>query len=85
MRIGIPKEVKVREGRVALIPPAVGDLVRNGHAIDRRCGERLSGRGLSSRGRADRLRGPRRQHRDHPAERITTIPLTCSMAWCSSA
>ena len=31
MRIGIPKEVKVREGRVALIPPAVGELVRQGH------------------------------------------------------
>jgi alanine dehydrogenase len=33
MRIGIPKEVKVREGRVALIPPAVGDLVLNGHEV----------------------------------------------------
>ncbi|MCR4302074.1 MAG: alanine dehydrogenase [Sulfuricaulis sp.] len=33
MRIGIPKEVKVREGRVALIPPAVSDLVRNGHEV----------------------------------------------------
>lgn len=31
MRIGIPKEVKVKEGRVALIPPAVGELVRQGH------------------------------------------------------
>lgn len=30
MRIGIPKEVKVREGRVALIPPAVGELTRQG-------------------------------------------------------
>ncbi len=33
MRIGIPKEVKVREGRVALIPPAVGELVRHGHEV----------------------------------------------------
>ncbi len=33
MRIGIPKEVKVREGRVALIPPAVSELVRNGHEV----------------------------------------------------
>ena len=33
MRIGIPKEVKVREGRVALIPPAVGELVRAGHEV----------------------------------------------------
>ncbi|MHB8727643.1 MAG: alanine dehydrogenase [Sulfuricaulis sp.] len=31
MRIGIPKEVKVREGRVALIPPAVNELIRQGH------------------------------------------------------
>jgi len=33
MRIGIPKEVKVREGRVALIPPAVGELVRQGQEV----------------------------------------------------
>jgi alanine dehydrogenase len=33
MRIGIPKEVKVHEGRVALIPPAVSELVRNGHEV----------------------------------------------------
>ncbi|MDP2707680.1 MAG: alanine dehydrogenase, partial [Burkholderiales bacterium] len=33
MRIGIPKEVKVREGRVALIPPAVGELVKSGHEV----------------------------------------------------
>jgi len=33
MRIGIPKEVKVREGRVALIPSAVSELVRNGHEV----------------------------------------------------
>lgn len=33
MRIGIPKEVKVREGRVALIPPAVAELVKHGHEV----------------------------------------------------
>src|SRR3990172_2820026 len=33
MRIGIPKEVKVREGRVALIPSAVHELVRHGHEV----------------------------------------------------
>ncbi len=33
MRIGIPKEVKVREGRVALIPSAVSELVRHGHEV----------------------------------------------------
>lgn len=30
MRIGIPKEVKTLEGRIALVPEAVGDLVRRG-------------------------------------------------------
>ncbi|MHB8741951.1 MAG: alanine dehydrogenase [Sulfuricaulis sp.] len=33
MRIGIPKEVKVQEGRVALIPPAVGELIKKGHEV----------------------------------------------------
>lgn len=33
MRIGIPKEIKIREGRVALTPPAAGELVRNGHEV----------------------------------------------------
>ncbi|MEW5755787.1 MAG: alanine dehydrogenase [Pseudomonadota bacterium] len=33
MRIGIPREIKVLEGRVALIPEAAGELVRNGHEV----------------------------------------------------
>lgn len=33
MRIGVPKETKPLEGRVALVPAAVGDLVRRGHAV----------------------------------------------------
>lgn len=33
MRIGIPKEIKVLEGRVALIPEAAGELVRHGHQV----------------------------------------------------
>ena len=33
MKIGIPKEVKPLEGRVALVPEACGDLVRAGHAV----------------------------------------------------
>jgi alanine dehydrogenase len=33
MRIGIPKEIKVLEGRVALIPAAVAELARAGHAV----------------------------------------------------
>lgn len=33
MRIGIPKEIKVLEGRVALIPAACGELARAGHEV----------------------------------------------------
>ncbi len=33
MHIGIPKEVKIREGRVGLIPEACADLVRAGHRV----------------------------------------------------
>ncbi len=33
MRIGIPKEIKPREGRVALIPAAVAQLVKHGHQV----------------------------------------------------
>ncbi|MFP5373590.1 MAG: alanine dehydrogenase, partial [Gammaproteobacteria bacterium] len=33
MRIGVPKETKTLEGRVALVPEAAGDLVRRGHEV----------------------------------------------------
>jgi len=33
MRIGIPKEIKTLEGRVALIPDAVADVVNQGHEV----------------------------------------------------
>jgi len=33
MQIGIPKEVKIQEGRVALIPAAAAELVRHGHEV----------------------------------------------------
>lgn len=33
MRIGIPKEVKILEGRVALIPAAAAELVKHGHDV----------------------------------------------------
>lgn len=38
MHIGVPKEVKVREGRVALIPSAVGELARAGHEVSVQAG-----------------------------------------------
>lgn len=41
MRIGIPREIKTLEGRVALVPEAVAELVRRGHEvfIERSAGE----------------------------------------------
>ncbi len=33
MRIGIPTEIKPKEGRVALVPPAAAELVRRGHEV----------------------------------------------------
>jgi len=33
MRIGIPKEIKTLEGRVALVPEAVADLIQAGHEL----------------------------------------------------
>jgi len=33
MRIGIPAEIKPKEGRVALVPAAAGELVRAGHEV----------------------------------------------------
>lgn len=33
MRIGIPREIKIKEGRVALIPNAAAELVKNGHEV----------------------------------------------------
>src|SRR3990170_6495142 len=33
MRIGVPREIKVLEGRVGLIPAAVADLVARGHHV----------------------------------------------------
>ena len=33
MKIGIPREVKIKEGRVALIPDAAAELVNHGHTV----------------------------------------------------
>ncbi|MFV2061055.1 MAG: alanine dehydrogenase [Gammaproteobacteria bacterium] len=33
MRIGVPREIKIQEGRVALIPNAAAELVKNGHEV----------------------------------------------------
>src|SRR5690606_38514884 len=33
MRIGVPRDTKTPEGRVALVPAAAGDLVKRGHEV----------------------------------------------------
>jgi alanine dehydrogenase len=33
MRIGIPREIKILEGRVGLVPEAAGELVQHGHKV----------------------------------------------------
>lgn len=33
MKIGLPKEIKVKENRVALTPGGVGTLMRRGHSV----------------------------------------------------
>lgn len=33
MKIGIPREIKIREGRVALIPEAAAELIHHGHQV----------------------------------------------------
>lgn len=44
MQIGIPREIKTLEGRVALIPEAAGELVKHGHQVFvQSCAGELSG------------------------------------------
>ena len=62
MKIGIPKEVKVREGRVALIPEAAAELVRAGQRVFVQ-----SGAGLAS-GYADE------DYRAHGVEILADAP-----------
>lgn len=38
MHIGIPKEIKTREGRVALIPAACAELIHQGHTVSVQAG-----------------------------------------------
>jgi alanine dehydrogenase len=33
MKIGVPSEIKIQEGRIALTPAAVGELVKHGHVV----------------------------------------------------
>ena len=60
MRIGVAREIKQREYRVALTPAGALELVRRGHEVLDRAGRRrrvgLRRRGLRRRRRADRVR-----------------------------
>ena len=58
MRIGVPKETKTLEGRVALVPAAAGDLVKRGHEvwIEKDAGTKTGFRD-------ERVHRPRRQDR----------------------
>ena len=44
MRIGVPTEIKIQEGRVALVPEACAQLITHGHEVFVQAGAgRLSG------------------------------------------
>ena len=56
MKVGVPREVKNHEYRVAITPAGVHELVRDGHEVfleqDAGTGSLDPGRGLRRRGRA---------------------------------
>ena len=60
MKIGVPKEIKTNENRIALVPAGAEALVAAGHYVlietGRGRGQRLLRRGLHGRRRADRAR-----------------------------
>ena len=65
MKVGVPKEVKNREYRVALTPIGVHELVQHGHDV---VVQKTAGRGLA--------RSPTRST-SPPAPRCSTRPTTC--------
>ena len=70
MKVGVPKEVKNREYRVALTPIGVHELVQHGHevVVQKTAGRGLADprRGVRRRGRHDARHGRRRVgHRRH--------------------
>ena len=72
MKVGIPREVKNHEYRVAITPAGVHELVRSGHEV---FVEKDAGVGSSHR-----RRGLRRRRRDDPADRRRRVgrPATCA-------
>ena len=57
VKVGIPREVKNNEFRVAITPAGVHELVRHGHQVfieqDAGVGSSITGRGVRRRRRAD--------------------------------
>ena len=49
MRVGVPKEIKVLENRVGLVPGSVRELVAHGHAV---VVEHNAGQGIGAVGEA---------------------------------
>ena len=64
MKVGVPKEIKNHEYRVAITPAGVHELVRGGHQVIIEAG---AGEGSSIPGR-----GLRRGRREDPARPPTT-------------
>ncbi len=64
MIIGVPKEIKTNENRVALVPAGAERLVAGGHTVlveqGAGLGQRLPRRGLRRRRRQDPRRRPTR-------------------------
>ena len=52
MKIGIPKEIKTNENRVALVPSGAAALVAEGHSVvvETRAGQRFRRCGISGGG-----------------------------------
>ena len=58
MKIGVPKEIKVHEYRVGLVPSSVRELVHNGHEV---VVEKGAGSGATRLTRPTRRRAPKSQ------------------------
>ncbi len=73
MKVGIPREVKNHEYRVAITPAGVHEFIRNGHEV---FVERSAGVGLAHPGR--RIRRRRRDDPGHRGRRVGQPPTWSS-------
>ena len=84
MIIGIPKEIKDNEYRVAMTPGGVRQLTQSGHQVrveTGRPGQRLFRRGVRGSRRQDRARGRRRLGRPDGGQGQGT-PARASTPFC---